>query len=207
MFCKLARRTWHGRSTQASLHAGGQATSDAEDSDQEGNQVWQGITPPDEAGPSRSSPATNGSAAAHAISLAAGEGASCALAVSGPLFAKLPAANGDSRGDLSGPSAADTRKAKGQESQQEMKHASSRANGRAQGTQPARKKIRLPTLAERPALEAQHQEDTGRSASAMPASRKHPAVQVVVQQDQQSSDKLHPRDSMQHWKGPKVCLA
>ena len=197
MFCKLARRAWHGRSNQASLHAGGQATSDAEDSDQEGDQVWQGITPPDEAGPSRSSPTTNGSAAAHAISLAAGEGASCALAASEPSFAKLPAANGGSRGDLSGPSAADIK----------VKHASSRANGRAQGTQPARKKIRLPTLAEQPALEAQHQEDTGRSASAMPASRKHPAVQVVVQQDKQSSDKLHLRDSMQHWVEPKVCPA
>ena len=167
--------------------------------------MWQGITPPDEAGPSRSSPATNGSAAAHAISLAAGEGASCALA--GPSFAKLPTANGDSRGDLAGPSAADSRKAKRQESQQETKHASSRANGRAQGTQPARKQIRLPTLAEPPALEAQHQEDSGRSASDMPASQEQPAIQVVVQQDKQTSDKLHPRDSMQHWEKPKVCLA
>lgn len=206
MLCKLARRTWHGLSDQASLHAGGQAASDAEDSDHEGNQVWQGVTPPDEAGPSRSFPAANGSAAAHAISLAAAEGASCASAAPGPSSAKLPAANCDSTGNLSGLSAADTGKAEGQESQQEIPHASSRANGRAQGTQLARKKVRLPTLAEQPTPEAQHQEDMGKGASAMPASRKHPAVQGVVQQDKQSSDKLHRRDSMQHWEKPKVCL-
>ena len=51
--------------------AGKQAGSHAEDSDDEGDLVWQGITPSDAAQPSSSIAAANGSSAAHAISLAA----------------------------------------------------------------------------------------------------------------------------------------
>ena len=55
---------WH-------VSAGAQADPEADNSDDEGDQVWQGVPPPDEAGPSWRMPAANGSSAAHAISMAA----------------------------------------------------------------------------------------------------------------------------------------
>ncbi len=54
------------------LTVAGQADPEADNSDNEGDQVWQGIPPPDEAGPPGIVPAANGSSAAIAISLAAG---------------------------------------------------------------------------------------------------------------------------------------
>lgn len=55
------------------LAAGKQAGSHAEDSDDEGDLVWQGITSSDAAQPSSSTATANGNSAAHAISLAASE--------------------------------------------------------------------------------------------------------------------------------------
>lgn len=55
------------------LAAGKQTGSHAEDSDDEGDLVWQGITSSDAAQPSSSTATANGNSAAHAISLAASE--------------------------------------------------------------------------------------------------------------------------------------
>ena len=65
IFCK----GWHEAIQCAA--AGKPAASHAEDSDDEGDLVWQGITSSDAAQPSSSIAAANGNSAVHAISLAA----------------------------------------------------------------------------------------------------------------------------------------
>ena len=79
---------WH-------VSAGAQADPEADNSDDEGDQVWQGVPLPDEAGPSGNMPAANGSSAAHAISMAAGAPATSSAPLRLPA-AKPPRANGSS---------------------------------------------------------------------------------------------------------------
>lgn len=106
---------------------GGQADSDADDNDNEGDQVWEGVPPPDEAGPSGSLPAANSKAAAHATILAASDPASPS-AVSQLSIAKLPVANGSSESSMPAVLAATGSGVQKRASQQDSKQDSKRSD-------------------------------------------------------------------------------
>ena len=69
MWACMPCKDWYKTFKRAA--AGKQAGSHAEDSDDEGDLVWQGITSSEAAQPTTSTAAANGDSAAHAISLAA----------------------------------------------------------------------------------------------------------------------------------------